>query len=677
MKNYRGYRYIIFIISLLFLSITSIIASNSYAISLDGAESFYVNDDGSDNLDITENYTFECWINVDNYEQYDRIFDRRTVFAMSIIDANGSGDFAVRFTERDNSHNILRTLESGLSYDMDLDTWYHVAVTFNGDTAKLFINSDLADSDVDTLWNLSSSTNALNIGGLYNSGYSNQIDAKIDEIRISKIVRSIDSMQISTNDDEYSSDTNTVLLMHLDDKADSPSYISGVGLSGSTGDDDITTVDYVDVQAELPLAENISPEIDAIDDKYTDEHDTLKITLLAIDVNDDSLSFSVSSSRAEVSCLLDSNLLYLIPDTNASSWNGESVITVIVSDGELEDTTKFHFTDLKYKDNINAISLDGNESFAVNQDNGKLDLVSSWTFESWIKIDERIDYDCILDCRTVFSLFLISDSENPKGDYAIRFVTRNGDDIDLALRSDTHESVALYYNNWYHISATYDGTTAKLIVANTVVDTSSESGWNLSTSTNAINIGGRYWGSYERQLHGDIDEVRVSNIARTISDLQNSHTDKEYSRDGNTIFLFHFDDSSATPTYLTGINLEGSIANSNINVNDYVSSSAELQLDGVFTNSSPVLNSISSSEIEEGEEGTIIFSAFDEDGDSLYWEGKNMPSGATITGNNNVAEFNWTPTYTQSNNYNITISVSDEDGGQSSANIRSKKQVND
>ena len=242
-------KWIVFVF--LFMVVTTF-GQNTYVISLDGAESFFVNDDANNHLDLTGSYTFECWINVDSYQQYDRIFDRRTVCEMSIYAPGGSGDFRLRYTERGSSHNILRNLTT--TNDLSLDTWYHIAVTFDNNTniCRLYVNNSLEASETNANWSLTASTNALNIGGLYNNGYHNQIDALIDEFRVSNIARAIGDMQTSTSDAAYSSDNNTVLLMHLDDQGDPPTYVSGIGLSGTTGDDNITSSDYI-TPSDLPL----------------------------------------------------------------------------------------------------------------------------------------------------------------------------------------------------------------------------------------------------------------------------------------------------------------------------------------------------------------------------------------------------------------------------------------
>ncbi len=228
-----------------------VIAGNDYAVDFEGNSSVYVVDDASDNLDIGSAYTIEMWLYLETYQQYDRMLDRRGVFAFEIIAPTGSGaghDYGISFEERSASTDaVLRSITTNSSdEDMALNTWYHVAVTFDGSDCRLFVDETQVGLYSSSLWGLLGSSNNLNIGGRYWDSYGYQMDGKIDELRISNIARDIGDMQTSTSDAAYTSDVNTVLLMHFDDQSAPPTYISGTGLTGSTGDDpDFSTSNYV------------------------------------------------------------------------------------------------------------------------------------------------------------------------------------------------------------------------------------------------------------------------------------------------------------------------------------------------------------------------------------------------------------------------------------------------
>ncbi len=222
---------------------------NIYAIGLDGGESFVVND-GDNKLDLTTAYTFEAWICVAAYVSgnYECIMDRRTVFSFYLV-PDDNNNYAVTFAARNGSGDIVASIDcdgvGSTSANMIFDTWYHVAATYDGTTAKLYINGTMCDSDTDTDWPLTASTNALNIGGRFWDSYERQMsNAQIDEIRVSNVARDISTMQTSSHWEEYTSDANTVLLMHLNNQADPPNYISGTGLNGAIVDDNITSIDY-------------------------------------------------------------------------------------------------------------------------------------------------------------------------------------------------------------------------------------------------------------------------------------------------------------------------------------------------------------------------------------------------------------------------------------------------
>jgi len=229
-----------------------------------------------------------------------------------------------------------------------------------------------------------------------------------------------------------------------------------------------------------------------------------------------------------------------------------------------------------FADNEYALGLDGGKSFYIYDGNDALDITDNWTIETWINVGSYVssNWECIMDRRTVFSFYLISDDlDAPTGDFAVRFVARSsGGSIIASVRSDSSE-VACSFDTWIHLAVSYDGTNAKLFIDDTQVDTNADEHWLLTSSNNTINFGGRYWGSYSRQMSdADIDEIRVSNIARDIGNMQTDVNDDPYSVDSNTILLMHLNDQGNPPTYETGTDpmLNGTSGDDGITIADYV-----------------------------------------------------------------------------------------------------------
>jgi Concanavalin A-like lectin/glucanases superfamily/Secretion system C-terminal sorting domain len=73
-------------------------------------------------------------------------------------------------------------------------------------------------------------------------------------------------------------------------------------------------------------------------------------------------------------------------------------------------------------------------------------------------------------------------------------------------------------NKWYHIAATYDGTTMKYYVNGCLISQSSASG-NLVINDHPTTIGYSI-GLNREQFYGNIDEARIWNVARTQAQIQ-------------------------------------------------------------------------------------------------------------------------------------------------------------
>ncbi len=84
-------------------------------------------------------------------------------------------------------------------------------------------------------------------------------------------------------------------------------------------------------------------------------------------------------------------------------------------------------------------------------------------------------------------------------------------------------------------------------------------------------------------------------------------------------------------------------------------------LDPTATNHAPVIGAIGNKTVNEGQLLQFTVSATDQDGNALSFAGSNLPTGASLTDNNNgTAAFSWTPGFNQAGNYlNVTVTVTD------------------
>ncbi len=646
------------------------LAQNQYAIGLDGSESFYVNDGDGNDLDVSSAWTFETWIKVGSYTSlaYDCIMDRRSVFSFYLVD-DDDNDYALSFVARSSADAIIASMDcdgsGSTSANMEFGIWYHVAATYDGTTARLYVNGTEYDSDTDVDWLLTEATTAVNLGGRYWGSYSRQMsDAQIDEIRISNIARSLADMQTSNGATPYEVDANTVLLMHLDDQGDPPTYASGTGLDGSTGDTGITLVDYVDVSESLYL-ENRPPQLEAILPQWTDEHQAFEVFPEVLDPNGDDLTYDLELLTGFGDLVLTDSSIIFTPDADAT-WDGIGLISVSISDGELSDSIHFSFHDLAYADNLRGIHLDGSTSLGVNDDIGDhLDALSeTWFMEAWIRIDSTSvpsAYESIMDRRTVFSWFLVQDVLAPAGDYALKFAVRSGDALGDTLSSAAHEQVAMFYGEWYHIAVGYDGSNASMWIGPYLVDSNSSGTWQLPQSTNALNIGARYWGGYSNYLHGDLDEIRLSTqVPDFPTNVVLNRFGAQYTSDELAVVLFHLDDLALVPSYISGQGLEGISLANNISTEDYIDLSLELPFDTSMDNQPPMIYPQAALNSSEAIPLEFWLYAFDETEIELTWSAiSNLPDGAMFQQIGNNSRFNWTPDLNQAGSYDLTFQVSD------------------
>jgi hypothetical protein len=159
-----------------------------------------------------DTFTFECWVRF-------AATPSSGTLAMLISSSSSSNRYLAL-------NNVSGTLNWEIGHEgtagtfyrrwtatVSTNTWYHVALTKNGTTGRLFVNGTLLTpaqdfGTLDATEGIFSET--MRLGAWYNTG--NALNGHMDEIRISDIERYTTTFTPSTS--AFVNDANTVLLIH-------------------------------------------------------------------------------------------------------------------------------------------------------------------------------------------------------------------------------------------------------------------------------------------------------------------------------------------------------------------------------------------------------------------------------------------------------------------------------
>lgn len=111
-------------------------------------------------------------------------------YGLPYMACNGSGD-PFRFSYRDQSGT-----QSNLRSDTipSLNTWYHMCVTDDGTTLKLYINGNLEDSTTNNMTSSGSSNSAFDMGRHYNNN-NYRIHGAVDDVRVYDVALEAEEIQ--------------------------------------------------------------------------------------------------------------------------------------------------------------------------------------------------------------------------------------------------------------------------------------------------------------------------------------------------------------------------------------------------------------------------------------------------------------------------------------------------
>jgi len=185
----------------------------------------------------------------------------------------------------------------------------------------------------------------------------------------------------------------------------------------------------------------------------------------------------------------------------------------------------------------NALNFNGTDGYVTVPDANSLDITGNITLEAWIKPSktgtQRIIRKVNASLNQGYSLFLAS-----SGYFSIKF----NDDNSLSTgRVNTSEHYNSPLNEWIHIAATYDGSTIRTYF-NGVPDNTLATSFTILANTEDLSIGATSFGN--GPFEGVMDEVRVWNVARTESQIQDNMCKKLSGSESGLVAYWQFGETS-------------------------------------------------------------------------------------------------------------------------------------
>ena len=195
--------------------------------------------------------------------------------------------------------------------------------------------------------------------------------------------------------------------------------------------------------------------------------------------------------------------------------------------------------------NSNALNFDGTDDYISLSGSGNLDITGDLTLESWINLDNNDN-----DSTVIIGKFNGGLASNVS--FALRKTSTSTiwfEVGDGGNHTDYADFNGFESKKWYHISGVYDQSlnTLKFYVNGELVDTNTSGPNSLKRITSDIFLG-RYSATYNQYFKGEIDEVRIWNVARTADQIRDNMYHPLTGNESGLVAYYNFDQGTASGT---------------------------------------------------------------------------------------------------------------------------------
>jgi uncharacterized membrane protein len=219
------------------------------------------------------------------------------------------------------------------------------------------------------------------------------------------------------------------------------------------------------------------------------------------------MSDHLDTDNGEIKALLGTQKPFTVDSNTVALWHFDTGTGSVLYDETINDNDGSILSGATWVTGKygNALQFDGLDDYVSVPDSNSLDITNIFTLEAWVYRDETGSRDMIIAKEA--SYFLQIDS-NDKVAVNIFDGANNG----------VESASTIQANEWAFIAVTADGTNVNIFI-NGVLDKTAVQPTNAAITSNALQIGKSLGGANNWRFKGKIDEVRISNQARSETEI--------------------------------------------------------------------------------------------------------------------------------------------------------------
>lgn len=280
-------------------------------------------------------------------------------------------------------------------------------------------------------------------------------------------------------------------------------------------------------------------------------------------IDNASKSFTIDIGSSQTLASINGNTLTINPSTNMDDNTNYAIqiATTAIKDladnnfAGITDSTTLNFTTAPIANTGTHLNFDGSDDEILISNNGNFDFVTG-TAEAWVRSSTSSVNRCIMAVRngtfgasTRWSLHFNEDTNT--------IVFWNGVDF-------SSFSVDINPDTWYHVAFVMTDTSYKLYVNGLLITTYTADGINTIPTNIPFVIGNNNDSGNAEAFNGDIDDVRIWNVARTSTEILNNKDVELVGDETGLVAYYKFNQGTA------GVNNAGitTLTDNSVNTNN-------------------------------------------------------------------------------------------------------------